>query len=78
MYNKVKNIYTSGTDGNESFFVDDVVMVVYNKSQKKTHKLTLSHFWPVRRPRPIVKKIPGNKPLITGLCVVDVLFPSVL
>ena len=38
----------------------------------------LCHFWPVRRPRPITEKLPGNAPLITGLRVIDGLFPSVL
>ena len=53
-------------------------MEVYNESQNKTHKLTLSHFWPVRKPRPIVEKLPGNRALTTGLRVIDGLFPSVL
>lgn len=53
-------------------------MEVYNEAQNKTHKLSLSHFWPVRRPRPITEKLPGNAPLITGLRVIDGLFPSVL
>merc|ERR1712161_179272 len=70
--------YTTGTDGKEDFLVDDVVMEVFNEAQNKTHKLTLSHFWPVRRPRPIAEKLPGKEPLITGLRVIDALFPSVL
>ena len=78
IYGTVSKIYTTGTDGSESFLVDDVVMEVYNEAQGKTHKLTLSHFWPVRRPRPITEKLPGNQPLITGLRVIDGLFPSVL
>jgi len=53
-------------------------MEVYNEAQDKTHYLTLSHFWPVRRPRPIQEKLPGNEPLITGLRCIDGLFPSVL
>ena len=40
--------------------------------------MTLSHFWHVRRPRPINEKLPGNHPLITGLFIIDGLFPSVL
>ena len=78
VYGVVSKIYTTGTDGNETFLVDDVVMEVYNEAQNKTHKLTLSHFWPVRRPRPIAEKLPGAEPLITGLRVIDALFPSVL
>ncbi|VEU34205.1 unnamed protein product [Pseudo-nitzschia multistriata] len=78
IYGTVSKIFTTGTDGKETFVVDDVVMEVYNESTNVTHKLTLSHFWPVRRPRPIAEKLPGNAPLITGLRVIDALFPSVL
>jgi len=78
VYGTVTKIHTTGTDGHEQFYIDDVVMEVYNESQDKTHNLTLSHFWPVRRPRPITEKLPGNVPLITGLRVIDGLFPSVL
>mmetsp|Transcript_5291 Transcript_5291/g.10897 ORF Transcript_5291/g.10897 Transcript_5291/m.10897 type:complete len:625 (+) Transcript_5291:116-1990(+) len=78
IYGTVSKIYTTGTDGKETFNVDDVVMEVFNESTNTTHKLTLSHFWPVRRPRPICEKLPGKEPLITGLRVIDALFPSVL
>jgi len=78
VYGTVSKIHTAGTDGQETFLVDDVVMEVYNEAQGKTHNLTLSHFWPVRRPRPINEKLPGNRPLITGLRVIDSMFPSVL
>jgi len=78
VYGTISKINTTGTDGQETFLVDDVVMEVYNEAQDKTHYLTLSHFWPVRRPRPITEKLPGNQPLITGLRVIDGLFPSVL
>eukprot|EP00574_Skeletonema_japonicum_P004860 CAMPEP_0201726772 /NCGR_PEP_ID=MMETSP0593-20130828/10363_1 /ASSEMBLY_ACC=CAM_ASM_000672 /TAXON_ID=267983 /ORGANISM="Skeletonema japonicum, Strain CCMP2506" /LENGTH=626 /DNA_ID=CAMNT_0048218331 /DNA_START=54 /DNA_END=1934 /DNA_ORIENTATION=+ len=78
VYGTVTKIHTTGTDGHETFLVDDVVMEVYNESQDRTHSLSLSHFWPVRRPRPIAEKLPGNVPLITGLRVIDGLFPSVL
>jgi len=78
VYGTVSKIHTAGTDGQETFLVDDIVMEVYNEAQDKTHNLTLSHFWPVRRPRPINEKLPGNRPLITGLRVIDSMFPSVL
>jgi len=78
VYGTVKKIYTTGTDGKEDFLVDDVVMEVYNEAQGRTHALTLSHFWPVRRPRPITEKLPGARALTTGLRVIDGMFPSVL
>lgn len=78
VFGTVSKIYTTGTDGKETFLVDDIIMEVFNEGSGATHKLTLSHFWPVRRPRPIAEKLPGNTPLITGLRVIDALFPSVL
>ncbi len=38
----------------------------------------MSHFWPVRDPRPFVEKLVGDTPLLTGQRVLDALFPSVL
>jgi len=78
VYGTVTKLHGNGSDGHGTFLVDDIVMEVYNESQDKTHYLNLSHFWPVRRPRPIAEKLPGNVPLITGLRVIDGLFPSVL
>ena len=39
---------------------------------------SMSHKWPVRQPRPIVEKLTGDTPLITGERVLDVMFPSIL
>lgn len=38
----------------------------------------MSHFWPVRTPRPYVEKLQANEPLLTGQRVLDALYPSVL
>jgi len=40
-----------------------------------THELKLYHRWPVRRRRPYKEKLPVSMPLITGLRVIDMLFP---
>ncbi len=37
--------------------------------------MSMSHFWPVRRPRPFVQKMGMDEPLITGQRVIDVFFP---
>ncbi len=39
---------------------------------------TLSHFWPVRQPRPVSRYLPLEKPLETGQRVLDMLFPLAL
>ena len=41
-------------------------------------KYSMSHFWPVREARPVLEKMPGTEPLLTGQRVLDALFPSVL
>lgn len=38
-------------------------------------ELTLMQRWPVRKPRPVTKKLKPNKPLITGQRILDGLFP---
>jgi V/A-type H+-transporting ATPase subunit A len=38
-------------------------------------QVTLLHRWPVRTPRPIVKKLVPQRPLVTGQRVIDTLFP---
>merc|ERR1719330_923470 len=78
VYGTVTKINAAGTDGKDTFLVDDIVCEVHNEAQNRTHKLKLSHFWPVRRPRPIAEKLPGNVALTTGLRVIDGMFPSVL
>lgn len=78
IYGEVVKIYGGGTDGKDMFHVNEPVMEVYNEAQDKTHTLNLSHFWPVRRARPSVEKMPGNTALTTGLRCIDSIFPSVL
>jgi V/A-type H+/Na+-transporting ATPase subunit A len=37
--------------------------------------VTMTHFWPVRKPRPYAGKLQMSEPLITGQRVIDVFFP---
>ena len=54
--------------------VNDVVVKI--KDDKGTEiPLTLCQKWPIRRPRPIIERLPIDKPLITGQRIVDSLFP---
>jgi V-type H+-transporting ATPase subunit A len=39
-------------------------------------KYTMTHSWPVRKPRPTSKKLPCHNPLLTGQRVLDSLFPT--
>ncbi|MBE5957458.1 MAG: V-type ATP synthase subunit A [Lachnospiraceae bacterium] len=56
-----------------SFTVEEVVAVVETK--KGDRELTLMQKWPVRKGRPYAKKLPPERPLVTGQRVVDTLFP---
>jgi len=38
-------------------------------------KLTMSHLWPVRRARPVREKLDPTEPFLTGMRILDVLFP---
>jgi len=37
--------------------------------------LRLAHAWPVRRPRPVGRRLESDRPLVTGQRVLDLLFP---
>ncbi|GEM87239.1 V-type ATP synthase subunit A [Meiothermus granaticius] len=38
-------------------------------------KLRLAHYWPVRKARPMTRKLDPNEPFLTGMRILDVLFP---
>jgi V-type H+-transporting ATPase subunit A len=44
----------------------------------KEESYSMSHYWPVRQPRPIHEKLGGDVPLLTGCRVLDAMFPCVL
>merc|ERR1712054_691830 len=46
--------------------------------QGQTTAYTMLQKWPVRQPRPSAEKLAGDRPLLTGQRVMDVMFPSVL
>lgn len=78
VFGTIVKIYGSQTDNNETFSLEDTVLEVRDDTSGKTHKLGLSHFWPVRKPRPVAEKLAGNVALTTGQRIIDALFPSVL
>ena len=45
------------------------------KAGKEEKELTMLQRWPVRRPRPFVKRLGHNIPLITGQRILDTFFP---
>ncbi len=56
------------------YAVTDVVAEVQN-DKGETFTLTLCQRWPIRKPRPVDKRLPIDRPLITGQRIIDTLFP---
>jgi V/A-type H+-transporting ATPase subunit A len=59
---------------NGSYKVNDTVAVLKD-AKGAEQKLTLCQTWPIRQPRPFTKRIPIDRPLITGQRIIDALFP---
>ncbi len=57
-----------------AYHVNDTVAVLEDKHGNR-HNLTLCQRWPIRIPRPVKKRLPASRPLITGQRVIDTLFP---
>lgn len=62
------------TKPNGSYKLNDTVVILEKENGEKVN-LTLCTKWPVRKPRPINKRIPIYKPLITGQRVIDTFYP---
>ncbi len=56
--------------GAGEYTVDDVIATT-----ELDEEIKLSHYWPLRRPRPYQKKLTVSQPLVTGQRVIDVFFP---
>ena len=59
---------------NGSYTVNDTVVRITDKNGNE-RELTLCQKWPIRRPRPVPARMPAQRPLITGMRVVDTMFP---
>ena len=57
-----------------SFTVEEVIALITD-AKGKDHKVKLLQRWPVRKPRPVVKRLAPEVPLTTGQRVVDTFFP---
>ena len=57
-----------------SFTVEEVIALITD-AKGKDHEVKLLQRWPVRKPRPVVKRLAPEVPLTTGQRVVDTFFP---
>ena len=55
------------------YFIEDTVAIVERNGTK--YDIKMYQLWPIRRPRPCAKKLDPLEPLITGLRVIDYMFP---
>jgi len=70
-YGRITYIADAGT-----YDLQTPVLEVEFEGQTVRH--TMVQMWPVRQPRPVVEKLQGINPLLTGQRVLDALFPSAL
>ncbi len=61
--------------GSGEYKIDEVMYKLKNKITDEIKDFTMTHFWPVRKPRPFKRKKPMTVPLITGQRVIDTFFP---
>jgi V/A-type H+-transporting ATPase subunit A len=66
---EVEAVAPSGT-----YTLDEVVARI-RTPDGRVEPLTLSHRWPVRRPRPVESRLAPSVPLVTGQRIIDALFP---
>ena len=59
-------------------YADNLPVCTLRAVDGATRTVAMSHFWPVREPRPVSKRLPSDEPLITGQRVLDSLFPVAL
>lgn len=60
------------------FTVKETIAIIKSDIDKKDYEIKLSHKWPVRIPRPVIKKELPIIPLLTGQRILDTLFPIAL
>ncbi len=64
----IKEIVSDG-----DYTVEDTIAIIESNGVKQEVKLMQK--WPVRKPRPYIKRLEPTQPLITGIRVIDMLFP---
>lgn len=60
------------TDG--AYTIEQEIVVIEDEKGRE-RSLTMTQKWPIRVPRPIGKRYPADRPLVTGQRILDTLFP---
>ncbi|NNJ96264.1 MAG: V-type ATP synthase subunit A [Gammaproteobacteria bacterium] len=56
-------------------YTDDETLCVLDCGDNEVRELSMSHYWPVRQPRPVLQRRPVKGPLFTGQRILDSIFP---
>jgi V/A-type H+-transporting ATPase subunit A len=56
-------------------YLDDEIVCRLRDDKGRIHELAMGHRWPVRKPRPVSKRLPSDEPMFTGQRILDCLFP---
>ncbi|MGD2052511.1 MAG: V-type ATP synthase subunit A [Gammaproteobacteria bacterium] len=56
-------------------YAEDEVICTLDCGESGIRELSMSHYWPVRQPRPVFQRRPINGPLFTGQRIIDSIFP---
>jgi V/A-type H+-transporting ATPase subunit A len=56
-------------------YTEDETLCILDCGDIGRRELTMSHYWPVRQPRPVLNRRPIKGPLFTGQRVLDSIFP---
>jgi len=62
----------------EGEYTDEAPVLRIRSDGGGLRDISLSHFWPVRTPRPVQARLPSDEPLVTGQRILDSLFPVAL
>ena len=56
-------------------YSEDEILCVLECDDDRNRELSMSHYWPVRQPRPVLQRRPIKGPLFTGQRIIDSFFP---
>ena len=57
-----------------SYTIDETLVTVFQPDETVA-SLSMIQKWPIRVPRPVTKRFPASRPLVTGQRILDTLFP---
>ena len=56
-------------------YADDEPVCRLQAADGTLHPIAMSHYWPVRLPRPVAERLTSDEPMLTGQRIIDCLFP---